>query len=113
MGRQRRSGPVFDAWWLGVGVVAWLGLLGAAAQLWLGIVGTDALASIQAAAGGVCAWWFLAGAWRRTSWGRPVVAVGHEAPVLSARTVSRLIAVAALCLGSVAVALFVQLVTAG
>ncbi|MEO5679972.1 MAG: hypothetical protein ABIS47_09920 [Acidimicrobiales bacterium] len=113
MGRERRTGPINDAGWIVVGLVAVLGLVGSGAEAGVAIFGGDLWLGVRAAAGVLGGWWFVVGAWRRTSWGRPATASRPEAPVLSARAAGRLIALAALCLASVGVALFLQLVTAG
>jgi len=104
---------VQDAWWLAVLVVAAVLLLGAVAATASAIARLDVWRAASDLAGGVVAWWFVAGAWLRTSWGRPSDVLCHPPPpVMGARTAAALTAGAALCLAAAGVALFVQLVTA-
>jgi len=113
MSHTRRGGAAQDVWWLVVLALAVLGLVGSALQAGLGIALLEFGSSAGGLAGCLCAYWFIAGAWLRTSWGRPSPSARPIPRPLSARTTARLTAAAALCLLATSVALFVQLATAG
>lgn len=114
MSDERRGGPLQDAWWVAVLAVAATVLLGSAAETVLRVARADLWQAARGLAYGVAAGWFVAGAWLRTSWGRPSDVSSHRsAPPLSARAAALLTAAAAVCVAAASIALFVQLVTAG